>query len=588
MDYVFDEWKKILDTFQSSVTKDLEEIRQCKADIQKMKTDFFNRLEKGKYYRDESRIVISAPEIVIGNVDSSGDLIPGGGTVVVKGSQVMLDGVGPAGSVRSRASSISQIAVDPGPDGMEAVVYPTSAVVSQARNITLQSNDAKDCFSQTPLLASGCGIRIHADQSLEIEAALSAKTRGEQIESSLKALDGQKSELEKDASKYKGTLDSIYDKLKMALAKQELLNADADLTRTNFIEIEELANQVEDLMPGLYESSLGFIRSVAQLAEANRQIKALKAEKDDIKADEDFKKNTTGATLSVRSEFIEVSSTDGDGNLHENEEAGICINTPRMDVAMQREDGSLVEKGEMNIRTENFNLSTANPKISDDSSEYPAAGKVTVTSKDITLQAVDTALKDEKMEEKALSKDGKILMRAEKMELSATDTEGNATGCVGINGKAVSLRSMDVDKEKRTDKSLAKDSTMLLLSEKMYVGARDKSNKSKKVQAVSEEMGLFADKTLEAQQGDGKAVVQLTGGNAAVSGSKTQVYGATTINGKTEVKDEVKAPKATIDNLEAKTSLKSPNISDGIAISVPATPSSLSTQLKTEDAPKES
>jgi hypothetical protein len=179
-------------------------------------------------------------------------------------------------------------------------------------------------------------------------------------------------------------------------------------------------------------------------------------------------------------------------------------------------------------------------------------------------------------------------MRAEKMELSATDTEGNATGCVGINGKAVSLRSMDVDKEKRTDKSLAKDSTMLLLSEKMYVGARDKSNKSKKVQAVSEEMGLFADKTLEAQQGDGKAVVQLTGGNAAVSGSKTQVYGATTINGKTEVKDEVKAPKATIDNLEAKTSLKSPNISDGIAISVPATPSSLSTQLKTEDAPKES
>lgn len=588
MNYVFDDWKKILTSFQDSVTKDLEEIRQCKADIQNMKTDFFNRLEKGKYYRDESRIVISAPEVVIGNVDSSGNLMPGGGTVIVKGAQVRLDGVGPSGSVQSRANSISQIAVDPGPDGLEAVVYPSSAIVSQARNITLQSNDANDCFSQAPKGAANSGIRIHADQSLEIEAALSAKMRSEQIETSLKVLDKQKSELEKDANNYKSTLDGIYSELKMTLMKQELLNAETDLTRTNFIEIEEAANQVEDLMPGLYQSSVEFIRAVSQLAEVNRQIKALKAEKSDIKDDDAFKKNTTGATLSVRSEYIQVSSTDGDGNLHENEEAGININTPRMNVRMQKLDGSLVEKSEMNISTENFTLSTANPKISDDSKEYPASGTVTVTSKNITLQAVDSEYKEEKMEEKALTKEGKISMRAETMDLSATDTEGMATGRVAINGKAVSLRSMDVDKEKRTDKSLAKDSSMLLLSEKMYVGAKDKDNKSKKVQAVSEEMGLFADNTLEAQQGDGKAVMQLAGGDAAISGSKTQVYGATTINGKTEVKDELKAPKATIDNLEAKTSFKSSNISDGIAIPAPAAASSLSTKLKTEDAPKDS
>ena len=124
---------------------------------------------------------------------------------------------------------------------------------------------------------------------------------------------------------------------------------------------------------------------------------------------------------------------------------------------------------------------------------------------------------------------------------------------------------------------------MLLLSEKMYVGAKDKKNKSKNLQAVSEELGLFAEKTLEAQQGDGKAVVQLDGGNAAISGSKTEIYGATTIQAKTEIKDELKAPKATIDHVEAKTSFKSSNISDGIPVPPPPASAKLSAKLKNEE-----
>ena len=124
---------------------------------------------------------------------------------------------------------------------------------------------------------------------------------------------------------------------------------------------------------------------------------------------------------------------------------------------------------------------------------------------------------------------------------------------------------------------------MLVVAEKMYVGAKDKSNKSKQLQAVSEEVGLFADKTLEAQQGEAKAVLQLAGGDAALSGSKTQVYGATTLNGKTEVKDELKAPKATIDNVEAKSSFMSSNISDGIPVPPPPSTAKLSAKLKEEE-----
>lgn len=202
-------------------------------------------------------------------------------------------------------------------------------------------------------------------------------------------------------------------------------------------------------------------------------------------------------------------------------------------------------------------------------------------------QSLDYEVKDGKLDTKALTKDGVFAIRAEKTNILAADAEGKAIGSINLNAKAVAVKSMNVDKEKLTDDKLAEGSTMTIVSEKMFVGAKSNDVKSKKVQVVSEEMGAFADKTLEIQQGDGKAVVQLDGGNASVGGSKTQLFGATTINGKTEVKDELKAPQATIDNLEAKTSFKSQNISDGIAVPGAAAGGSLSAKLKTEDAPKD-
>ena len=80
--------------------------------------------------------------------------------------------------------------------------------------------------------------------------------------------------------------------------------------------------------------------------------------------------------------------------------------------------------------------------------------------------------------------------------------------------------------------------------------------------------------------------MQLDGGKLNAGGDKTALFGETTVNGKTAFKADVTAPKATIDNLEAKTSFKSTNISDGIAVPGAPSTASLSTKLKAEDAPK--
>ena len=625
MGYIYDDWKKLLENFQKSVEKDLEEIHQQKAEVQQIKSDIFNKMGEGLFYHDDTRIVISAPEIVIGNVDRTGDL-QGFGRIIVKGNEISQEGVGTNGRIISRAPSIRQVAVDPGIDGLENVVCPTSEIVSQATDIVLHSSDAKDAFSQTPALAGKGGVRIHADNSLQLESAVSADGRKKAIEDEVKNLSTQADNLKKQMDDQKKTLDTFFKQMSNLLDAEEKLNvSDGFLSRVTLKDIDNLHDQMESVMPSLYSTTADFIHTVSLLAEVNRKKKALEAEKKEIKTGDDFKTKTTGASMSIVAESINVATADGDGNLHTNMEAGINIRTPKFGISMMDDKGALVENGGFAVNAQNILLSTTS--ISEDGKEYAVAGKVDIKSKEINMEAIDYQVDDEKgLKEKELTKDSKISMTAKTIEVATTNpkdierddkgqlTKGEYTaeGDVIFRSKnftvesldyevkdgklatkaltkdgSVDVKSMDVDKEKLTDDKLAAGSTMTLVSEKMYVGAKSKDVKSKKFQAVSEEMGLFADKTFEAQQGDGKAVVQLDGGNANVGGSKTAIYGDTTINAKTEVKGELKAPKVSADSVEAKSALKSPNISDGMAVGAGGGGGSLSAKLKTEDAPKE-
>ena len=651
-DKIFSEWKQTLDDFRQSVQKDLEEIHQQKVEIQQLKADIYSKIDGGQYYRDDKRIVISAPEIVIGNVDYSGDLLGCMGKVVIKGSEVDLEGAGNNGAIVSRAPSIRQIAVDPGTDGLENVVCETSEIVNQACDIVLQSEDATDAFSQTPVPAGRGGIRLHATTDMVIEAAVSAERRKEDIEESIKQLESQIKEYEKDVESQKKNVETYFDNMQKLLEQEDKVNEESIFTgRLAGDDLTDIHEYMDSVMPSLYQTTTNFIFTVSKLAEANRKKKALETEKGTIKTGDDFKNNTTGASMRITAENISVATTDGDGNMHTNDEAGISVRTPSMGISMINDKGTLTEGSAFNVSTENVTFSTLN--YSEDAKEQAATGSVTLRSKDVRIEAIDydregddkpykekqlaaegkvsiaaktvevsTAnpanikvddegkvtggeyngegdiiirsktmtvesldyeVKDGKLETKALTKDGKIAVRAEKMDFLAADAEGKATGSISMNAKAIAVKSMDVDKEKLSDDKLAAGSSMTLVSEKMYMGAKSKDVKSKKLQAVSEEMGLFADKTFEAQQGDGKAALQLDGGNANVGGSKTGVFGDTTINGKTEMKGDLKAPKAVIDNVEAKSSFKSSNISDGIAVPGAGAAGKLSAKLKAED-----
>ena len=593
MDYYFDDWKKALEDFKGSVTKDLEEIRQYKEEIRQLKGEIYDAMNSGYFLRDDHRIVISAPEIIIGDVDRDGILVGKGSHVVIRSHSTDLEGVGDGGRVVTRAPSIRQIAVDPGIDGEESVVGALSEVVSQAGRIVLESNDAAGTFSQVPCSTGNGGVRIHADGLLEVEATVSAERHKERLDALIKQLETQKKDLEGQVEAGIKSFGAIASSIKGLFDRDEDRFSDEMSVRTNMSSYADAEEKMAGYAPALYDSYASCTRLLSRLAEINRKIQCFKDEQKALKKPDAFKKESTGSAVSVVGENVLIVSKDGDGNLRDNKGAGVSILANDVKVEAVDAKNALQKEGKILLHAMGVEISTANAKDLkyDDkgklqSGEYPAEGDITLRSKTVSIEAVDQEYKDDKLQEKALTKESSLNIRVEKTDVSATDTEGKATGSIALNAKDVSVRSMDVEKEKRTDDKLAAGSTMLLLSEKMFLGAKKKDIKSKKLQAVSEEMGLFADKTFEAQQDSGKATLQLAGGKAALGGSDTQVFGKTTVNNALEAKGEFKAPKATVDHVEAKSSFKSSNISDGIPVP-PAPPSgSLSAKLKVEDAPE--
>ncbi len=591
MDYIFKDWQEKLSKFESSVKKDLEEIRKCKAEMQQMKLEMANE-QKGRFISDDERLILSAPEIIIGHVDQGGTLLEGKGSiVVVRGTQVDVHGVGEGGHVAIKASNISQTAEDPGSNGRERVVYSSSRIVSQARNITLQSNDAKGLFSDIPSSTGGSGILIHADQQLKIEAAQSSELKEKRLTELVGQLKERNDDLQQQVMQHKVSFGLMIAEMEKLLKERELLLVDDVSVRSGYTLLGDINAKVEMMSLQMTEEVRSYADVLSLLAETNRQLKCLDEEKGKIKKGDAYKKNYTGAHVSIDGEYISLTSVDGEGNLRDNEASGISLKANAISVAALEADGSLKKEGKLSVNTKNVEITTADNKemkYDEKSGEitaakHPVEGDVLIRSKNITLESTDYEVADKELKEKALTAGGKISVRAEKTLISATDTEGKAAGTISLNAKDVSLKSMDVDKDSREDKAPAEGGKVQLTAENMLLGEKDKS---KQLQMVSEAISLTANKTLKAVQGDSKAVVELSGENASVTASKvgvkaetsiegeTQIKGATKIKGDTEVdgsakvsgdadvKGEVKASKGTFEKLEAKLSFKSMNIQD--------------------------
>lgn len=643
-DSIYKGWEDKLKALKEAYDKELNEIREKKKDLFNLNIDSVNKQANvGRIIRDEHRIVLSAPEIIIGDVNLGGMLNPdGGSTIIIRGNKVGLEAAGNSGQIESRATIIKQTAENPGIDGLDHIVEGNSQVVTQGRSVTIDAANVtpKGSFL-TPIMAQIGSVGINADGNVELNAVKSKADFTARVETRLGFVNNDKNAL-------KTTVDSEFAQFeekrkeidKLVEASEKFKSNDINAIRKDYRDLNELNLLISDLQMQLSSDLYNFSRHIAQLADLERQSKYFETKKQEIDGinENDFKTNSTRTAITLNSEKIAINSTDGDGILRTNKDAGLKIAANNVMVeGILKDDGLFEDSSVFSVHTKKVELNTAGLSIPEadengaaKKAQLPADGAVKIISKDIILEAVDHEADEKGFKEKGLAKDGNIQLRSQNIELSnintsdikleegkvsgvkytpdpdgkvrifsqdvsidsrikekngeelkytglpensmfdikmdsmtfdASDHEGKNAGTAYINAKDIMLVSAKGDPEKGGFGDPVEGGSAFILAENFQTFASKEINLSSQenIQVSSEKtMLLQAKETAELKQGD-KNFISLTGDNADISGSKVTVKGDTTINVLT-------SPNVTVDNLEAKSCIKAPNISDGMAV----------------------
>lgn len=595
MGYILDDLQNTLDDFKQCVSKELTEIHNSKREVQELKNQIAEMTKGIKFVRDDNTMILSSPRIIIGNVDASGTMFQGGSEIILRGTNIRLEGVGDdngsGGSISNRAATIENIAVDPGMDGKESLVCATSQLLFQANNIAMRADADKGTFATS--LSSQPGISLTSDSTIDLNATPSYKTKKEAIESRLAQLQTNDTTLNTEIQTATDKLNQIFSNIAEILDSQYSISATEEDARTNHVEIREIQKTFKKQSEALVACLNSYVSLISDQAEVKRCVTDLNKIKNDLEAKKDaFNENAdkpVNARVSIQSESVSIKSTDGDGNVRVNPEAGLYVEMPHVVIAAKDGKDNLLEKGDFTVNAHDINISTANFKPTDNEhtkGDISVEGNVTIQSKNVVVEAIDREVKEANADptEKALAAEGSIRMRARTIKAEATETDGKSTGSIALNAKDVKVAAMDVDKDSREETALAEGSQMLLISDKMLLGSKNKDTKSKLLQLSSDKVGIFATTTAEMQQGEAKAVVTLNSEKAVIGSSENKMAGNIVVVGDSDFKGEIKSPSGNIDVLSVGTSFSSPNISDGMGPANGTQPEKPKGELKEEEA----
>lgn len=553
---IYQNWEDQLKKLKDDFEKELAEVRAAKNAIFEQKSDKQQKLP-GKYIQDDERIIISAPEIIIGNVNMGGVLNPDGhGNLIIRGNNICMEGVGNKGKLAMRAPIISQTAEDPGIDGEEHVVTTTSQIISQAREVTIESNDVPDggAFLKPGSTQAG-SVSIRADKEISIDAVKSKKTLSDKAKSEITAWssdDGKKKfkdEAEAEFKKFEKARKEIDDLLKKRDSLMKKGSDDDNAIRTDYRDVDELNIRIDELSLELARGLYICSRKYAQLAEGerrNKYYKNLQQKLNDISED-NFKKNKTGTSVSINSEQINLSSTDGDGNNRTNAEAGLNVtaNSVRFE-GVYTQEGDLEETNKLAVNMRNVSITSEtkkNPQYENEkltSMDCDTVGNVVIRSKDVLIESVDYKIDKQKYKEKGLTENGQIMLRSNTIGLSTvktsdvkvgddgkiTDATYTSDGKIFLNTKNVSVKSIDskIEGGNYKETGLTKESIFSIQAENLAFSATDQEGKATGSASINAKEVSVRSVDVDPQSQDVKQVAD--GGKVEILGQEALLYGA--------------------------------------------------------------
>ena len=556
-------WEERLNNFKQALDKELQEIQQCKAELAEIQKEVQESLSGIRYIREEGRLVLSAPEIVIGDVDPLGVLGPRYSKVIIRGNEVKVEGTS---RILNRAPEIHSLAEHPGRDGQESTLPYHSEIVQVARNVLVNGVNDAEVINPNRDMVSKPGVAITSRGSIDVNASVSCEYETQQLDQAIQALKNQKSQTDKQIADIEKEVKAASMELDLLLKLPDV-NVSDTLVRVNYLDISELHEEYNQKVKRMCEKCMAYYSALATQADTNLRIAALEKQKETVKGRKvNFEEQTTGSSIYLQSERIRLDTRDGDYHTRTNPEAGFFVNSSHISLTSYMDDWKTIEESYLYVGTQKATISTQNYNYSDPQKgegEVVTEGEVNILSKTVRVQAVDADLKEFEPTEKALTPESQLTVRMEQTQVQATDTEGKATGLIDMNAKNLRLKSMDVDKESGEEKELSQGSQLQLLAESMFIGSTEEKQQTLLAQVAADRLKLFAKTENEWQLDEDKGLLRLKEGTATFSSKGLEFWGKTTFNDQAQF-TVVQVGDVKVDNIDVSKSSKTPHTSDGM------------------------
>ena len=556
-------WEERLNNFKQALDKELQDIQQCKAELAEIQKEVQESLSGIRYIREEGRLVLSAPEIVIGDVDPLGVLGPRYSKVIIRGNEVKVEGTS---RILNRAPEIHSLAEHPGRDGQESTLPYHSEIVQVARNVLVNGVSDAEVINPNRDMVSRPGVAITSRGSIDVNASVSCEYETQQLDQAIQALKNQKSQTDKQIADIEKEVKAASMELDLLLKLPDV-NVSDTLVRVNYLDISELHEEYNQKVKRMCEKCMAYYSALATQADTNLRIAALEKQKETVKGRKaNFEEQTTGSSIYLQSERIRLDTRDGDYHTRTNPEAGFFVNSSHISLTSYMDDWKTIEESYLYVGTQKATISTQNYNYSDPQKgegEVVTEGEVNILSKTVRVQAVDADLKEFEPTEKALTPESQLTVRMEQTQVQATDTEGKATGLIDMNAKNLRLKSMDVDKESGEEKELSQGSQLQLLAESMFIGSTEEKQQTLLAQVAADRLKLFAKTENEWQLDEDKGLLRLKEGTATFSSKGLEFWGKTTFNDQAQF-TVVQVGDVKVDNIDVSKSSKTPHTSDGV------------------------
>ena len=556
-------WEERLNNFKQALDKELQDIQQCKAELAEIQKEVQESLSGIRYIREEGRLVLSAPEIVIGDVDPLGVLGPRYSKVIIRGNEVKVEGTS---RILNRAPEIHSLAEHPGRDGQESTLPYHSEIVQVARNVLVNGVSDAEVINPNRDMVSRPGVAITSRGSIDVNASVSCEYETQQLDQAIQALKNQKCQTDKQIADIEKEVKAASMELDLLLKLPDV-NVSDTLVRVNYLDIGELHEEYNQKVKRMCEKCMTYYSALALQADNNLRLAALEKQKEAVKSRKsNFQEQSTGASIYLQSERIRLDTRDGDYHTRTNPEAGFFVNSSHISLTSYMDDWKTIEESYLYVGTQKATISTQNYNYSDPQKgegEVVTEGEVNILSKTVRVQAVDADLKEFEPTEKALTPESQLTVRMEQTQVQATDTEGKATGLIDMNAKNLRLKSMDVDKESGEEKELSQGSQLQLLAESMFIGSTEDKQQTLLAQVAADRLKLFAKTENEWQLDEDKGLLRLKGGTATFSSKGLEFWGKTTFNDQAQF-TVVQVGDVKVDNIDVSKSSKTPHTSDGV------------------------